>query len=98
MVELAFDVRDDMHDMAIAFDDELLRHLDRADPGDAADIVAAEIEQHQMLGPFLFVGEQFAGERRPPAVLPRQRVPAIGRMVTLPSRTRTRISGLEQTI
>ena len=31
-------------------------------------------------------------------VAPRGRVPAIGRMVTLPPRTRTRISGLEQTI
>ena len=35
----------------------------RAEFGDAADIVAAEIEQHQMLGPFLRVGQQFGFQR-----------------------------------
>src|SRR5580704_4535171 len=56
--EPAFDVRDDMHDVAVALDREFLGHLDRACFGDAPDIVAAEIEQHQMLGAFLFVGEE----------------------------------------
>ena len=30
--------------------------------GDAADVVAAEIEQHQMFGALLLVGEEFGGE------------------------------------
>ncbi len=97
--EPAFDVGDDVHDVAVALDDELLGHLDRADLGDAADIVAAEIEQHQMFGAFLRSARSSAASASSSAcVLPRQRVPAIGRIVTLPSRTRTRISGLEQTI
>jgi hypothetical protein len=53
---------------------------------DAADIVAAEIEQHQMLGALLGIGEQRAVLRVLGAVLPRGRVPAIGRIVTSPSR------------
>ena len=52
-----------MHDVAVALDRELLGHFDRADFGDAADIVAAEIEQHQMFGALLLVGEQFGGQR-----------------------------------
>ena len=37
--------------------------LTRADLGDAADIVAAEIEQHQMLGALLRIGEKLRLER-----------------------------------
>ncbi len=52
-----------------------------------------------MFGAFFLVSEQFVGERLVfRRCLARQRVPAIGRMVTLPSRARTRISGEEQTI
>ena len=56
------DVRDDVHDVAVALDDEALGDLDRADLGDPADVVAAEIEQHQVLGPLLRVGEQRLGQ------------------------------------
>ena len=97
LVELALDVGDDVHDVAVAFQEEAVGDLDRADLGDAADIVAAEVEQHQVLGALLRVGEQL-GRRAPcprAGVAPRGRVPAMGRMVTSPSRTRTRISGLE---
>ena len=52
-----------MHDVAVALDHHLLGDLDRADLGDAADIVAREIEQHQMLGALLGIGEQLLGER-----------------------------------
>ena len=45
-----------MHHMAEALDREALHHLDRADFGDPADVVAAEIQQHQMLGPLLRIG------------------------------------------
>ena len=44
--------------MAVALDEELVGDLHGADLGDAADIVAAEIEQHQVLGALLRVGEQ----------------------------------------
>ena len=52
-----------MHDVAVALDEELVGDLDRADLGDAADIVAAEIEQHQMLGALLRIGQQFVFQR-----------------------------------
>ena len=52
-----------MHDMAISFDDELLCDLNRARFGHAADIIAAQIEQHQMFGTFFLVGEKFGFER-----------------------------------
>ena len=91
-------LRDDVHDVAVALDAHLLGHLHRADLGDAADIVAPEIEQHQVLGQLLRVRQQLRRQASSSAgVSPRGRVPAIGRMVTLPSRSRTRISGLEPT-
>ena len=46
----------------------------RADHGDAADVVAAEIEQHQVLGPLLRIGQQLGGER--PVLLRRGAAPA----------------------
>src|SRR5579875_1710373 len=59
-----------MHHMAETLDDELFRHLDRANLGNAPDIVAPEIEQHQMLGPLLGIGEKFGLE--PQILLPRR--------------------------
>ena len=52
-----------MHHLAEALDEELIGDLDAADLGDAADIVAAEIEQHQMLGALLRIGEQLLLQR-----------------------------------
>ena len=97
-VELAHDVGDDVHHVAVVLEEELVGDLDAAERRDAADVVAAEVEQHQVLGAFLGVGEQLVAERLSSSgVAPRGRVPAIGRIVTSPSRTRTRISGLEPT-
>src|SRR6187399_3221193 len=48
-----------MHDVAVALDEKLIRHLDGANRGNAADVVAAEIEQHQVLGPLFRIAEQF---------------------------------------
>ncbi len=48
-----------MHDLAVAFDDEALGHRHTARAADAADVIAAQIQQHQMLGPFLGIGQQF---------------------------------------
>ena len=58
--------------MAVEFDAVTVRHADAAGCRDAADIVAAEIEQHQMLGPFLRIRQQigaigFVLRRRPAA-------------------------------
>ena len=52
-----------MHHLAVALDEELVGDLDGADLGHAADVVAAEIEQHQVLGAFLRVGEELDFER-----------------------------------
>jgi hypothetical protein len=52
-----------VHDLAVALDEELVGDLDRPDLGDAPDIVAAEVEQHQVLGAFLRIGEQFFLQR-----------------------------------
>jgi len=41
--QLAFDVGDDVHDLAVALDEELVGDFDRADLGDAADVVVAGI-------------------------------------------------------
>ena len=51
-----------MHHVAVALEEEAVGHLDGADLGDAADIVAAEVEQHQVLGALLGVGEQLLAE------------------------------------
>ena len=51
-----------MHDMGIAFDHELFDHLDRTRFGDPADVVAAKIQQHQVLGPLLWIAQQFLGQ------------------------------------
>ena len=62
-IEQALDVRHDVHDVAVALDTEALRDLDRPGRCDPADVVAAEIEQHEMLRALLFVGEKVGGER-----------------------------------
>ena len=58
-----------------------------------------EVDQHQVLGELLGVGQQLGSSARSSSgVAPRRRVPAIGRTVTVPSSRRTRISGEEPTI
>ena len=52
-----------MHHLAVALDEELVGDFDGADFRDAADIVAAEIEQHQMLGALFGIGQQFGFQR-----------------------------------
>ena len=52
---LAGDVADEMHHVAVALDLHQLRHGDGARLGDAADVVAPEIDQHDVLGTLLFV-------------------------------------------
>ena len=58
--------------------------LDRAVLAHPPEVVAAEVDEHHVLGALLLVGEQVLGDRaRPrPASAPRGRVPAIGRVET----------------
>ena len=48
----------------VLLDDVLLGHPDRADLRDAPDVVAREVDQHQVLGPLLRIGGQFGREDR----------------------------------
>ena len=55
-VELTHHIGDDVHHMAIALDEEFGGHVHGADLRDAAHIVAAEIQQHEMFRPLLGIG------------------------------------------
>ena len=61
--EHALDVGDDVHHLAVALDEELVGHAHGADLGDAPDVVAAEVEQHQVLGALLRIGQELGLER-----------------------------------
>ncbi len=54
---------DDVHDVAVAFDHEALAHLHAARLRHAAYVVAAEVDQHQVLGALLGVGQQLDLQR-----------------------------------
>ena len=60
--EQAFDVGHDVHDMGVALDDHLVGDLDAAGLRDAANIVARQIDQHDMFGAFFFITQQFFGQ------------------------------------
>ena len=51
-----------MHDLAVALDHEALGHLDRARRRHPADVVATEVQQHEVLGPLLGIGQQLGLE------------------------------------
>ena len=61
--ELAFDVGDDVHDVGVALDGHALGHAHAPDLRHAADVVAAEIHQHDVLGPLLRIGQQVLLQR-----------------------------------
>ena len=56
----------DVHHVAVALDRHELRHLHAAEAADAPEVVAAEVDEHDVLGPLLLVGEQLALEARRP--------------------------------
>src|SRR6516165_9203649 len=58
------DIRHDVHDLAVALNEELVCHFDGAYLGNPADVVAAEIEQHEVLGALLGIGEEFGFKRQ----------------------------------
>jgi hypothetical protein len=55
--QITFHIGDDVHDMTVALDDLALGQAHCAGLGDAADIIAAKIEQHQMLGALFGIGQ-----------------------------------------
>ena len=55
----AFHVAHDVHHMAVALHHKGLRHLHAAGFGDAADVVARQVDQHHVLGTFLGVVDEF---------------------------------------
>jgi hypothetical protein len=60
--EVGGDVGDEVHDVGVALDDHEVGDLDGAGEGDAAEFVAAEVDEHEMLGAFLFVLEEAVGQ------------------------------------
>ena len=44
--------------------DQLVGDLDAAGFGDAADVVARQVDQHHVFGEFLRIGQQFVRQRR----------------------------------
>ena len=97
--ELAFDDRRQVHDVREALEAHELRHAHRPVVADAADVVAAEIDEHDVLGALLLVALQLLGQPRCPLrrLRPRGRVPAIGCVSTRDPSTRTSISGDDPT-
>jgi hypothetical protein len=79
VLQQALDVADDVHDVRIALDGEGLGDLHAAGLGDAADVVARQVDQHQVLGALLGVGQQLGLQRAlsRSGVAPRGRVPAV---------------------
>ena len=73
--------RDQMHHVRVALDEHQLFDAHRAVFRNAAQVVAAQIDQHDVLGAFLGIGGEFGFQalrllfRR----APRGRVPAMGR-------------------
>ena len=53
-----------MHDVAVTFDGHDVADLHAAVAGDPANVVAAQIDEHDVLGPFLGIGDQFLGQAR----------------------------------
>ncbi len=51
-----------MHDVGVTLDEHEPVHLDRAELADAAHVVAAQIDQHHVLGALLFVVDHLIGE------------------------------------
>ena len=77
------DARDDVHHVAVVLDDHESSTLTPAVLAYAADVVAAEVDEHHVLGALLGIGEQPLGVL---CVLldgcSRGRVPATGRVAT----------------
>jgi hypothetical protein len=68
-----------VHDVAVALDPHEAAHVDGARHADPAEVVAAQVDEHHVLGPLLGVGAQLVGRLGVlQASAPRGRVPAGG--------------------
>ncbi len=52
-----------MHHVGIAFDDERLVHIDRANLGDTPNVITAKVQKHEMFGALFFVGQKLFSQR-----------------------------------
>ena len=59
--EFSRNMRDDVHDMAVALNGHEVGDFHRAVFRDAADIVAGEVDEHEVLGAFLRIGHEIGG-------------------------------------
>ena len=64
--ELALDVGDDVHDVRVALGDHEIGEAHGVEFADAADVVAGEIDEHDVLGAFLGSARSSARAGRPP--------------------------------
>ena len=87
-----------MHHVAVALERHHLVDLHGAELDDPTDVVAGQVDEHDVLGDLLRVLDSSAAMRRSSSsVRPRRRVPAIGREMTVPSSSCTSGSGDEPT-
>jgi len=61
--KLAFESADQMHDVRVAFHEHQVLDLNGAEVRDAAEVVTAEIDEHDVLGDLFGVGAQIGFER-----------------------------------
>ena len=80
-----------MHDVGVALDEHQVLHLDAPEVGDAAEVVAAEVDEHDVFGDFFGIGAKVGleGAVGSASSASRRRVPAMGRYSTLRPLTRT---------
>lgn len=62
-VKVALDLRANMHDLGIPVYHHVIGDSDRADLGNSTEVIAAQIDQHVMLGKLLLIGKQLVFER-----------------------------------
>lgn len=87
-----------MEEVAVGLDDHEVVDRHRAGHRDAAHVVAAEVDEHDVLGALLGVRQQpLDGELVAAASPLRRAVPAIGRMVAVRPSSRRNSSGLAPT-
>ena len=62
-LEAAFDGADDVHDVRVALDEHQAVDFDGAELAYAADVVAAEVDEHHVFGALFFVVQHLVGQR-----------------------------------
>ena len=86
-----------VHDMAVALDRTIGLDATLPASADAPEVVARQVDQHDVLGVLLGIGAQLLRAPRRPRVRARGRVPAMGRSCAAPSLRCTSASGEEPT-